>query len=427
MCRISPLAATTLAIVIVASLSIANSADYPQWRGPDRDGISKETGLLAEWPKAGPKLLWQVDDLGGGLSTPSVVGGRLYLLTNQGVADEFAEARDVKDGSRIWSTRIGKVGNPDQRPQHAAARSTPTVDGDFIYVLGSDGDLACLEKSKGEIRWQKNLRSDELGGKPGTWAYAESPLVDGDLVISTPGGSKATIVAFEKKDGTVHWKCAIPDGDEAAYASPIVVTVGGVKQYVQLLEKGLVGIEAKTGKLLWRYEKAKSRYRANIPTPLASGDSIYVASAGTGGGSVKLTPGTDGIVPEELYFGSKFPTSIGGSVKIGDFLYGTTGQAMLSIEFATGDIKWQERALGAASMCYADGRLYLYGENGDVALVEPTPEGYREHGRFTPPKQPEHEEGGKAWCHPVVADGRLFLRDRTSLWCYEVADPKARK
>src|SRR5881628_745382 len=330
-------------LVLSTALSVVSS-DWPQWRGPQRNGISQETGLLKEWPKDGPKLRWRVAEAGSGYSTPAVVGDRLYLLANEGLDHEFVQALAVKDGKRVWSTDLGRVGHPTQNPNFPAARSTPTVEGELLYALGSDGDLACVEIGAGKVRWQKNLRAD-FGGKPGTWAYAESPLIDGDALVCTPGGSEATIVALNKKTGDVIWKCAVPGGDEAAYASSVIVESGGVKQYVQLVQKGLVRVEAKTGKFLWRYGKPISRYGANIPTPVASDDYIYTASAGTGGGLVKFTVKEGSIEPEEVYFESKLPTAIGGTVKIGDYLYGTTAEALLCTEFATGRVKWEQRAL----------------------------------------------------------------------------------
>ena len=393
--------------------------DWPQWRGPNRNGISQEKGLLQEWPQEGPKLLWQIGDLGGGFSTPSVVGQRIYVLSNEGNDNEFVKALQVKDGQEIWSRRIGKVGNPDQNPPYPGSRSTPTVEGDVLYALGSDGDLVCLENGTGKVRWQKSLRTD-FGGKPGTWAYSESPLVDGQAVICTPGGREATLLALNKETGQVLWKCGLPEGDDAAYASVVVAEAGGVRQYVQLLQKGLVGVAPETGTLLWRYDKPVSRFDANIPTPVAGGSYVYVASAGTGGGAVRLNQSNGRVEHEQVYFGSKLPTAIGGSVKIGDYLYGTTSQAMLCLEFATGEVRWEERALGAASLCYADGQLYLHSENGEVGLVEATPEGYRQRGRFTPPDQPERGRGVKAWAYPVVANGRLYIRDLGSLWCYAI-------
>src|SRR5437773_2685583 len=171
-------------------------------------------------------------------------------MSNEGLDNEFVSALSVKEGKRVWSTRLGKVGNPQQKPSFPAARSTPTVEGELLYALGSDGDLACLEIATGKVRWHKNLRTD-FGGKPGTWAYSESPLIDGEAVLCTPGGSEATLVALQKKTGEVIWKSGLPEGDEAAYASAIIVEAGGVRQCVQLLQKGLVGVEAKTGRFLW--------------------------------------------------------------------------------------------------------------------------------------------------------------------------------
>jgi outer membrane protein assembly factor BamB len=394
--------------------------DWPQWRGPNRDGISHETGLLKEWPKEGPALTWKVAHTGSGYSTPAVVGERLYLLGNEGLENEFVEALSTSDGSKSWSTPIGKVGNPQQKPNFPAARSTPTVDGALLYALGSDGDLVCLESENGKIRWRKNLRKD-FGGKPGEWAYSESPLVDGDAVICTPGGSEATIIALDKKSGQVLWKSPLPEGDEAAYSSIIVVKTEGTRQYVQLLQKGLVGVDAKTGKLLWRYSKPISRYGANIPTPITSDGFIYAASAGTGGGLVKLKITGTSIQADQVYFESKLPTAIGGVVKVGNSLYGTTAQALLCLDFQKGDVKWQDRALGAASICYADDRLYLHGENGEVALVEVNPNAYQEKGRFAPPSQPKHsQQMEKSWAYPVVSNGRLYVRDHAMLWCYDV-------
>jgi len=411
--RIGRLLVLSTALTVVA-------ADWPQWRGPQRNGVATETGLLKEWPKEGPKLLWKVSDAGRGYSTSAVVGDRLYLLGNEGLDNEFVEALAVKDGHQVWRTRLGKVGHPTQNPNFPAARSTPTVEGEFLYALSSDGDLACLEIGTGKLRWQKNLRAD-FGGMHGEWAYSESPLVDGDALVCTPGGTNATLVALNKKSGAVIWKCALPEGDQAAYASAIVVEFGSIKLYVQLLQKGLVGVDARTGRFLWRYGKPVSRYGANIPTPVASDDSIYAAAAGTGGGAVKLKVQDRGVEAEQVYFESKLPAAIGGTVKVGRYLYGTTDRALLCVEFATGAVKWEAGGPGASSLCYADGRLYLHGENGEVALVEATSESYREKGRFTPPDPPKHaNEMEKAWAYPVVANGRLYIRDHGMVWCYDV-------
>jgi outer membrane protein assembly factor BamB len=224
---------------------------------------------------------------------------------------------------------------------------------------------------------------------------------------------------LNKKTGALIWKCAVPGGGQAAYSSAIVVQAGGVKQYVQFLAKGLVGVEAKTGKLLWRYDKTAKGSPANIPTPVADGDFIYSASARGGGALIKLKAADGKFEVEEVYASSKLPIAIGGAIKLGEFLYGASGQALLCADFASGALKWDERSVAPASLCYADGNLYLHGENGDVALIEASPKAYAEKGRFTPPGQPSRGDS-KAWAYPVVADGRLYIRDTGTLWCYDV-------
>jgi outer membrane protein assembly factor BamB len=410
----------SLSLFTVLDLFPAQATDWPQWRGPQRDGISQEKDLFREWPKAGPKLLWEVKDIGAGFSTPSVTGDRLYLLGNKGLDDEFVEALSTRDGSKIWSKALGKVGEPNQMPSYPAARSTPTVDGDMLYAISSDGDLAALRTADGTVVWKKSLRSD-FGGAPGRWAYSESPLIDGEVLVCTPGGSQATVVALNKKDGNVIWKAALPEGDQAAYASAIIVNSGGTKQYVQFLQKGLVGLDVKSGKPLWRYERTAKGSPANIPTPVADDSMIYSAASMSGGGLIKLKPKEGGgFEPEQVYFGKKLPLAIGGAIKLGDYLYGSTGDALVCIEFATGQLKWEERSIAPASLLFADGRLYLHGENGSAALVEATPDGYRERGRFDPPEQP-NRGSAKAWAYPVVANGKLFIRDGDRLWAYAIA------
>jgi outer membrane protein assembly factor BamB len=410
----------TAAVALLSCLTpqAGHATDWPQWRGPNRDGVSAEKGLLKEWPKDGPKLVWQVKDIGAGFSTPAIVGERIYVMGNEGINNEFVEALAASDGKKIWSTTIGKVGNPQQQPSYPAARSTPTVDGDKIYALGSDGDLVSLDAADGKLRWSKNVRT-EFGGVPGIWAYSESPLIDGDTLVCTPGGSNATVVALNKKTGNVIWKAVVPEGDPAAYTSAMVIKSGGVRQYVQMLQKGLVGLDAKTGKVLWRSSKTVSKYGATIPTPVVHDSEVYSAGSGTGGALIRLKAGDGKVEAEQVYFSAKLPTAIGGAVKVGDHLFGTTATGLVCSDFATGEIKWEDRALGAASICVADGNLYLHGENGEVALVAATADGYHEKGRFKPSEQPNHGSA-KAWAYPAVANGKLYIRDTGTLWCYDV-------
>ena len=402
--------------------SLFYAADFPQWRGPQRNGVVKETGLLQEWPKDGPKLLWQVNDIGSGYSTPSIVGDRIYLLGNEGLENEFALALSTKDGSRVWSAKLGKVGNPKQNPSYPAARSTPTVEGDVLYTLGSDGDLVCLETAKGKERWRKNLRTD-FGGKHGEWAYAESPLIDGDALVCTPGGSNATIVALNKKTGEVIWKCALPEADDASYSSIVIADLGGVKQYVQFLSKGLVGIEAKTGKLLWRYERSAKGSPAVIVTPLVSDGYIYSGAFRASCALVKPVTKDGAFAVEEVYSNNKLPFGLGGVVKVGDYFYGSSSKSAMCVEFKSGAVKWEESALGPCSWLVADNRIYVHAESGEVALIEPASEAYREKGRFTPTNPPTRDQS-KAWAYPVVANGRLYIRESNSLWCYDVKTAK---
>ncbi len=401
---------------------LAVAGDWPQWLGPDRNGVSREAGLLKQWPKGGPKLLWQVKDLGYGYGAPAVAGGRLYVITNSGVDNESLHALSVEDGKPIWSTRLGNVGNPDQQPSYPAARSTPTVEGELVYAMSSDGDVAVLDAATGKVRWQKNVRK-EFGGVPGKWAYAESPLIDGDTLVVSPGGKDATLVAVNKKTGQLIWKSPVPGGDAAAYASAIQVRGGGRKQYVQFLEKGVVGVDAQTGKFLWRYDQT-SKGPANIPTPIAKEDYVYSTARSLGAaGLIRLNGAADGVTAEQVYFERNLPSSIGGAVLVGgQHLYGTNGQGLIAAEFATGKVLWQNESVGAGSVLYADGHLYVHGEDGDVALVEATPESYREKGRFTPPDRPAKTRGAreKSWAYPVVANGKLYIRDLDVIWCYDI-------
>ena len=407
-----------LTVFVGCSCVVAQAADWPQWRGPHRDGISAETGLLAEWPKEGPPLVWHAKEIGDGYSTPAVVGDRLFLISNQGMDDEYVQCLSTADARQLWRTKLGKVG-PNQGPQYPGSRGTTTVDGKLLYALGSDGDLACLDTAGGEVKWTKNLRSD-FGGVPGKWAYSESPLVDGEKLLVTPGGAEATIVALDKKTGETIWKCATPEADEAGYASIIIVNSGGVKQYVQFLAKGLVGVGADDGKLLWRYDRTAQGSPANIPTPVASDELVYSSAGRSGGGLVKLNVDGQAVDAEQVYFEPKLPSSIGGSVQVDGYLYGTNSQGLMCVKFDTGEVKWQNRSVGAASVLAAEGRLYVNGDTGDVALVEITPEAYREKGRFTLPDQPDRGRS-KAWAYPVVADGKLYIRDLGSLWCYDIS------
>jgi outer membrane protein assembly factor BamB len=414
--RLHPLCVGFMALLMQCSQSPGVAADdWPQWRGPQRDGKSPETGLLANWPEGGPKLVWQANDLGNGYSTPVVVGDALYVLSNQGKEYEEVIALSTSNGSKLWSTKIGTVA-PNQGPQYPGTRSTPTVDGDALYALASDGNLVCLDIKSGKQRWGKNLKND-FDGVMGMWAYTESPLIDGNALICSPGGGTATVVALNKKNGEVIWKASLEEKDAASYSSPIVATIDGTKQYVLYLGKGVVGLRADTGELLWRYTKT-SDAQANIATPVVNANFVYTGASRVGGGLVQVSGKKSD--PKEIYFAKTLPGGMGGCVLVNGYLYGSTSQGNVCVDYATGEIKWKERGIGTSSMCYADGRLYLHGEDNSLAMLAATPEGYKELGRCTPPNAPDRGNS-KAWTHPIIANGKLYIRDQSSIWCYDIA------
>jgi outer membrane protein assembly factor BamB len=232
---------------------------------------------------------------------------------------------------------------------------------------------------------------------------------------------------LNKRTGAVIWKSAVPGGDAAAYASAIPFEAAGRRQYVQFLDKGVVGVDAKTGRFLWRYEKT-STGPANIPMPVVNDGYVYTANARRfGGGLVQLHATGDGVNAEEVYFERDVPNTLGGQILLAGTLYGTNSKGMAVSDFVTGKIKWQAPGVGPGAVQYAEGLLYVHGENGDVALVEASPDSYKERGRFTPPAQPKRaRQREMAWTYPVVANGKLYIRDLGTLWCYDVKDPAAR-
>ena len=393
--------------------SIVSAEDWPQWRGVNRDGISLEKGLLKTWPNKLP-LRWKVVEIGVGYASPAIVKGSVFLQTTRG-DKEIAIAFDEKTGQERWSTEIGTVG-VNRGPQYPGTRSTPTVDGDHVYCLASAGQLVCVKVANGQAVWSKHLQKD-FDGVVGNWAYSESPLVDGGLVICTPGGKEAALAAFKKGTGELVWKTAIPGGDRAEYASIVRASDGKRSQYVQFLGKGIVGVDAKSGALLWKYAKTASV--ANIATPIVSGSRVFTSGSRSGGALVQLKPAANGTEAIEVYHRPGLGASIGGAVLVGDKLFGTTRQAAFCADFVSGRTKWAKRAGGAASISYADGRLYMrFHKSGDVALVEANADSYREVGRM----QQDDRSGTAAWPHPVIANGGLYLRDQGTLLCYDIAD-----
>jgi len=389
----------------------AAAGDWPQWRGPDRNGLSRETGLLREWGQAGPTLLWRAPGLGGGYSTPTFASGRVYGMGYRGNA-ESVWCLDGATGAGVWSTPIATANR--QVGYGEGSRCSPTVDGDRIYVLGVSGDLVCLDAASGAVRWQHSF-TREYGGEIPSWGYSESPLVDGNRVIACPGGREATMVAFDKQTGREMWRAMVP-GEGAQYASAIAADVGGRRQYIQLMQRGVIGVSATDGRFLWRWNRPANG-TANCSSPICRDGQVFAASGyNTGGGLVRLSPNGGGFSADEVYFTRNMKNHHGGMVLVGDHLYGFDESNLTCLDFRTGRVAWQERSVGKGSVSYADGHLYLRGENGAVALAEASPQGYVEKSRF----MPSDRSGKPSWPHPVVAGGKLLIRDQDTLLCYSL-------
>lgn len=404
-----------VALPLIALLPLgpsrARADDWPQWRGPRRDGVSAETGLLRQWPTNGPVAVWVATGLGRGYSSVAVVGDRVYTM-GDGPEASFVHALDGKaKGKKLWSTKVGNPGG-----SYPGTRSTPTVDGDLLYALGQWGDLVCLRAADGKEIWRKSLK-DDLGGKMMSgWGYSESVLVDGDKVICTPGGEQGTLAALDKKTGALLWRSKELT-DRAAYASIIPVEIGGVRQYIQLTDASVAGVGT-DGRLLWRAPRRGST--AVIPTPIYKDNHVFVTS-GYGVGCNLFRIGVEGgkFSAQEVYASKEFENHHGGVVLVGDHLYGHSAKGgWICMEMKTGKLAWSNPGVGKGAVAAADGLLLCRSERGKgtLALVEATPDGYREHGRFDQPDRSTKE----SWPHPVVANGRLYIRDQDSLLCFDV-------
>ena len=398
---------------LIRSLSAAES-DWPQWRGPNRDGCSPDTGLLKEWPKEGPPLLWKATQLGVGFSGVSVVGQRIFTLGDLGDAS-FVIALNRADGKQLWSARVGNSGAPGWGG-FAGPRAAPSVEDGLVFALGQYGELVCVNAENGKEIWRKHLTAD-FGGPLPQWGFSESPLVDGNLVLFTPGGSRGTLVALNKRNGSLVWQSK-EWTDNAHYSSIIVAEIQGVHQYIQLTDKSVAGVAAKDGKLLWKAPRRGET--AVIPTAIYADGQIYVTSGyGAGCNLFKVAKGSP-FTATQVYANKVMVNHHGGVVKLGDYLYGySDGKGWTCQNFKTGEAVWQDKSkLNKGSVTAADGRLYCReeSENGVVALLEATSKGFVEKGRFTPPDR----SGKQSWPHPVIAGGRLYLRDQDVLLCYDL-------
>jgi len=403
------LVAGCVACAVVTVAAQAPSTDWPQWRGPERNGASRETGLLREWPQSGPAVVWSASQLGAGYGSVAVAGSRVFV---QGMKNRqsVVTSLDRAAGKAAWSVALGSAQENDRG---SGPRSTPTVDGDRVYVLTENGDLVCLLVADGKVVWRRNILR-EFNGRNINWLVSESPLIDGDRIIVSPGGRNAGMVALDKMTGTTVW-VSKELSDEAGYASSVVADVQGVRTILTLTGNAGIGVRATDGKVMWRYGNVANN-TANITTPIYSNGKVFFTSAyGTGGALLGLRATGQDVSAQEIYFTRNMQNHHGGVVLVDGYLYGFNNSILTCLEFETGKVMWRDRSVGKGSVAYADGRLYVLSEDNVVGLVEASPTGYRETGRFS-----IADQGWPSWAHPAISGGRLYLRNQNVLASYEL-------
>jgi outer membrane protein assembly factor BamB len=394
--------------VLLSVTAIRAAADWPQWQGPDRTRLSKETGLLKEWPASGPAVVWTATGLGSGYGSMAVAGDRVFVQSARG-RNSVVIALNRADGKEVWSKALGASLTDDRGP---GPRGTPTVDGDRIYALSESGDLVCL-KTDGTAVWQRNILRD-FRGRQLQWLISESPLVDGPHVIVSPGGPGAGMVKLDKMTGKTVWTSK-DLSDPAGYSSVIAADVQGVRTYLTFTAEAGVGVRASDGRLMFTYPNAANSV-ANVATPIFHENKVFFSSAyGTGGGLLDLTAQNGEVKAKEVYFTPNMKNHHGGIVLVGGYLYGFNDSILVCLEFATGKMMWRDRSVGKGSVTFADGSLYIQSENNIVGLAEATPSGYREKGRFRIP-----DKGLPSWAHPVISDSRLYVRNQDTLIVYDI-------
>jgi outer membrane protein assembly factor BamB len=415
--------AASFLLALALSADTGKTPDWPQWRGPGRDGKAAVTGITQKFPDGGPKVAWKLDNIGTGYGSPSVVGEKLYILGGEGGkagAGEFLLCLNVASGKEIWKAKLETANAKFSDGWGGGPRSSPTVDGDHIYVLGATGDLTCLTAKDGKPVWHKNLVKD-FGGKIPNWGYSESPLIDGEIVAVTPGGEKAGVVALNKKTGETVWKTE-GFGDGAGYSSLFPTVVDGVRQYVSQSMANAFAVEAASGKLLWK-KSSIGRKVAVIPSPVIFDDGTAFFTAGYGAGCESYKLGKSDAEP--LIKGERtLSNHHGGVIGFGDNIYGHSdaGGWMCYDPRKGGEAKWQDKGVGKGSISYADGHFYCYSENdGTLARIKASPDKWDELDRFKLPKLSNtRPKSGKVWAHPVIAQGKLFLRDYDLLYAFEL-------
>jgi outer membrane protein assembly factor BamB len=396
------------------------TTDWPRWRGPHGDGVSREAGLLAQWPENGPNLLWSTNNLGKGYSSIIVVGDRIFTLGEAGGATSLY-ALDRATGRKAWESPIRGGGG---------VNGTPAYDKEFnlVYGLTKNGNLVGVRASDGKLVWQKNFERDFGGKMMSGWGYSESPLLDGPWLICSPGAPNAAIVALDKRTGKEIWRTPFPRDmgtkgkDGAGYGSVSIVEISGKKQYVQMTGRGVLAVDARSGRHLWHYNKIANG-TANIPSVIVDGDHIFASTGYGDGGSALLRITTSGVREIKYYSAGELQNHHGGMVLLDGHVYGGHGHNRgepFCLDMKTGRITWKVndndiRKMGSAAVTCADGHLYFRYQNGMMKLVEANSRAYAEKGSFQIPNDRKN-----SWQHPVVAGGKLYLRAQNILYCYDI-------
>jgi outer membrane protein assembly factor BamB len=385
----------------------AQVTDWYQWRGPNRDGHSAETGLLQQWPANGPPQVWRTVGAGTGYSSFAASNGRLFTMGAKANV-EYVIAFDAASGKKLWETPNGQRFRNEQGD---GPRGTPTIDGDRVYAFGGSGELAALDAVTGKKIWSVNV-VQQFGGTTPYWGYSESPLVIGDRLIVNAGGRRASIVAINKADGKTLWQ---NHNDEAGYSSPMLLRTGSLQQAVFFTAQRALAVDPRDGRLLWTYNRA-SNGTANIATPVVRGNRVFVSSDyGTGAALLEVRAAGNVASAQEVYFTRDMKNHHASSVLVGDHIYGFDSSILTALRFDSGQMAWEHRSVGKGSLIYADQRLYLFSEQGVVGLADAAADAYRERGRFriTTGDSP-------TWSHPIITNGKLIIRDQDNVYAYDV-------
>lgn len=412
-----------LSAFVLGGALVAEDRSWPSFRGAERTGVAQESRLLRRWPKAGPKLLWKTVGAGRGYASVAISDGQIVTL-GDGLSttqdpDEYLTCFDQATGKPLWKTKTGPAWNQGQSSWQGS-RGTPTIDGDRVYVVTPFGKLICVDR-EGVLQWQTHLKEDLGGKKADSWGYSESVLIDGDRLICTPGGPRNTMVALNKLSGAKIWSTSRPDDRGAGHASIVISQVGPTRVYVQTTGSGLMGVRASDGRLLWKYDIEKTT--AVIPTPIVRDEFVFFSVGyGRGGALLKQSAQAGEVNVQEIYpLKTKLGNKHGGVVLVGDYLYGDSDDNGIPFcaDFQTGEIQWKSRGSGknSASMLAADGHVYVRYSNGIMTLVRADPESFQEVGSFKVPGSGEKP----SWAHPVILDGRLYLREADQILCYQIS------